>query len=164
MPSTLATSAAVPAKPNPERRSQFWALTLGSIGVVYGDIGTSPLYALREAVTAAVGKDGPMTHEAVLGVLSLILWALIVVVTLKYVLILLRADNRGEGGTLALMALAQRAFEQEHRRRRILRHHQRGAVLWRRNDHAGTVGAVRDRGAQSRHPSRRSLYRAGPRP
>ena len=51
--------------------------------------------------------------------------------------------------------------EQEHRRRRILRHHQRGAVLWRRNDHAGTVGAVRDRGAQSRNPSRRSLYRAG---
>src|SRR5262245_64992988 len=62
-----------------------------------------------EAVTAAVGKDGDMTRAAVLGVLSLILWALIVVVTLKYVLILLRADNRGEGGTLALMALAQRA-------------------------------------------------------
>jgi len=100
----------MPAKPAPEKRSQFWALTLGSIGVVYGDIGTSPLYALREAVTAAIGKDGPMTREAVLGVLSLILWALIVVVTLKYVLILLRADNRGEGGTLALMALAQRAL------------------------------------------------------
>src|SRR5499426_570086 len=90
--------------------ASFWALTLGSIGVVYGDIGTSPLYALREAVDAAVGKDGAMTREAVLGVLSLILWALIVVVTLKYVLILLRADNRGEGGTLALMALAQRAL------------------------------------------------------
>ena len=84
-------------------------LTLGSIGVVYGDIGTSPLYALREAVTAATGS-GAMTREAVLGVLSLILWALIVVVTLKYVLILLRADNKGEGGTLALMALAQTAL------------------------------------------------------
>jgi KUP system potassium uptake protein len=84
-------------------------LTLGSIGVVYGDIGTSPLYALREAVTAASGT-GAMTREAVLGVLSLILWALIVVVTLKYVLILLRADNKGEGGTLALMALAQMAL------------------------------------------------------
>src|SRR5437660_2980374 len=87
----------------------FWTLTLGSIGVVYGDIGTSPLYALREAVVAAVGADGAPTPDAVLGVLSLILWALIVVVTLKYVLILLRADNHGEGGTLALMALAQRA-------------------------------------------------------
>ena len=92
----------------------FWTLTLGSIGVVYGDIGTSPLYALREAVVAAVGADGAPTREAVLGVLSLILWALIIIVTLKYVLILLRADNKGEGGTLALMALAQRAHRQEH--------------------------------------------------
>src|SRR6202171_5565168 len=87
----------------------FKSLMLGSIGVVYGDIGTSPLYALREAVTAAGGGTGSVTPQAVLGVLSLILWALIVVVTLKYVLILLRADNHGEGGTLALMALAQRA-------------------------------------------------------
>ena len=87
----------------------FTALMLGSIGVVYGDIGTSPLYALREAVIAASGPAGAVTSQAVLGVLSLILWALIIVVTLKYVLILLRADNHGEGGTLALMALAQRA-------------------------------------------------------
>jgi KUP system potassium uptake protein len=85
----------------------FAALTLGSIGVVYGDIGTSPLYALREAMIAA-SAGGAVTSQAVLGVLSLILWALIIVVTLKYVVILLRADNNGEGGTLALMALAQR--------------------------------------------------------
>jgi len=88
--------------------ASFAALTLGSIGVVYGDIGTSPLYALREAVKAASAGDA-VTPQAVLGVVSLILWALIVVVTLKYVVILLRADNHGEGGTLALMALAQRA-------------------------------------------------------
>ena len=88
--------------------ASFAALTLGSIGVVYGDIGTSPLYALREAVKAA-SAGAPATPQAVLGVVSLILWALIVVVTLKYVVILLRADNHGEGGTLALMALAQRA-------------------------------------------------------
>jgi KUP system potassium uptake protein len=87
----------------------FKALMLGSIGVVYGDIGTSPLYALREAVIAASGPSAVVNPQAVLGVVSLILWALIVVVTLKYVLILLRADNHGEGGTLALMALAQRA-------------------------------------------------------
>src|ERR1700674_4096015 len=87
----------------------FKALMLGSIGVVYGDIGTSPLYAFREAVVAAGGPSGTVSPLAVLGVLSLILWALIIVVTLKYVLILLRADNHGEGGTLALMALAQRA-------------------------------------------------------
>ncbi|WP_458756429.1 potassium transporter Kup [Afipia sp. TerB] len=87
----------------------FPTLLLGSIGVVYGDIGTSPLYAFREAVTAASGSAAG-TSGAVLGVLSLVLWALIVVVTLKYVVILLRADNNGEGGTLALMALAQRAL------------------------------------------------------
>src|ERR1700722_15361464 len=85
------------------------ALLIGSIGVVYGDIGTSPLYALREAVVAASGPSGIVQPAAVLGVVSLILWALIIVVTLKYVLVLLRADNHGEGGTLALMALAQRA-------------------------------------------------------
>ncbi|MGH6735781.1 MAG: potassium transporter Kup [Methyloceanibacter sp.] len=87
-------------------RRAFWALTFGSIGVVYGDIGTSPLYALREAVLAAGGEHGIVTQAAVYGVLSLIFWSLIVVVTLKYVLILLRADNNGEGGTLALTALA----------------------------------------------------------
>ncbi|MDB5515559.1 MAG: trkD [Tardiphaga sp.] len=94
---------------NAHSTAGFKSLMLGSIGVVYGDIGTSPLYALREAVTAAGGGTGSVNPQAVLGVLSLILWALIVVVTLKYVLILLRADNNGEGGTLALMALAQRA-------------------------------------------------------
>ena len=88
----------------------FWALTLGSIGVVYGDIGTSPLYALREAVLAATGAGNPAGEPVVLGILSLIIWALLFVVTAKYVLILLRADNKGEGGTLALMALASRSL------------------------------------------------------
>ena len=91
-------------------RSDFWALTLGSIGVVYGDIGTSPLYAVRESVLAARGVSEAASAEVILGILSLIIWALILVVTVKYVLLLLRADNDGEGGTLALMALAQRAL------------------------------------------------------
>jgi KUP system potassium uptake protein len=94
---------------NAHSTAGFKALMLGSIGVVYGDIGTSPLYALREAVIAASGQEAAVNPQSVLGVLSLILWALIIVVTLKYVLVLLRADNHGEGGTLALMALAQRA-------------------------------------------------------
>src|ERR1700742_2720529 len=89
--------------------SSFWALALGSIGVVFGDIGTSPLYAFREAVAAA-SHGAPITRDIVLGVLSLILWALFIVVTAKYVLLLLRADNNGEGGTLSLMALGLRAF------------------------------------------------------
>jgi KUP system potassium uptake protein len=85
------------------------ALALGSVGVVYGDIGTSPLYAFREAVIAAGNQTG-VTRDVVLGVLSLIVWALIITVTVKYVLLLLRADNNGEGGTLSLTALATRAL------------------------------------------------------
>src|SRR3569833_2455478 len=87
----------------------IWALTLGSVGVVYGDIGTSPLYAFRVAVKAAA-ESGPVTRETVLGVKSMILWALIVVVTVKYVLVRLRSDNNGEGGTLSLTALATRVL------------------------------------------------------
>jgi KUP system potassium uptake protein len=83
------------------------ALAIGSVGVVFGDIGTSPLYAMREALAhARHGADGP---ESVFGVVSLIIWTLVLIVTIKYVVVLLRADNKGEGGTLALMALAQRA-------------------------------------------------------
>ena len=93
-----------------KRRASFWVLTLGSIGVVYDDIGTSPLYAVKESLTAARGA-GPLTDAMVLGVLSLMLWALTLIVTIKYVLLLLLADNNGEGGTLSLMALAQRALK-----------------------------------------------------
>ncbi len=92
------------------RHGGFWTLTLGSIGVVYGDIGTSPLYAFREALSAAGASHQGVLRADVIGVLSLILWALIVIVTVKYVFILLRADNDGEGGTLSLLALAQRAL------------------------------------------------------
>jgi KUP system potassium uptake protein len=88
----------------------LWALAVGSIGVVYGDIGTSPLYALRVAIVAASEPgQAALTRATVVGVVSLILWALFIIVTLKYVVILLRADNNGEGGTLTLMALASRA-------------------------------------------------------
>jgi KUP system potassium uptake protein len=80
------------------------AATIGALGVVYGDIGTSPLYALKEAAKAAT-HGGPLTPDAVLGVVSLILWALILIISLKYALLILRADNRGEGGIVALLAL-----------------------------------------------------------
>ncbi|HET9069337.1 MAG TPA: potassium transporter Kup [Amaricoccus sp.] len=87
--------------------SGFWKLALGSVGVVYGDIGTSPLYAMREALHAA-GRDG-LIEEEVIGITSMLLWALILIVTFKYIGLILRADNRGEGGTLSLLALAQRS-------------------------------------------------------
>jgi KUP system potassium uptake protein len=100
-----------PDLPAQDRPAGFWVLVLGSIGVVYGDIGTSPLYAIREAVAAAVGQGNSATEPVVLGILSLIIWALLLVVTAKYVFILLRADNGGEGGILALMALARRTTQ-----------------------------------------------------
>ncbi len=91
-----------------QQPSAFFGMTLGSIGVVYGDIGTSPLYALRESLAHA--KEGGMSDSAVIGTVSLLLWALFFTVTAKYVLFLMRADNKGEGGTLSLMALAQSAL------------------------------------------------------
>ncbi|MEA2824103.1 MAG: system potassium uptake protein [Alphaproteobacteria bacterium] len=87
------------------RRRQAW-LTLGALGVVYGDIGTSPLYAVRQSVLATGG--GTATHDAVLGAISLILWSLIIIVTIKYIVFILRADNKGEGGVIALASLAHR--------------------------------------------------------
>jgi KUP system potassium uptake protein len=106
-----ANRAAEQTAPSSHSGGSFWALTLGSVGVVYGDIGTSPLYAFKVAAKAAA-ESGQVTRDTVLGVLSMILWSLIVVVTLKYVVVLLRADNNGEGGTLSLTALATRALGQ----------------------------------------------------
>src|SRR5947199_9671892 len=80
------------------------AASLGALGIVYGDIGTSPLYALREAVKAA-SADGSPSPAAVMGVVSLIIWSLIFVISIKYATLILRADNRGEGGIVALLAI-----------------------------------------------------------
>ena len=93
-------SAKIQSKPG------FWLLCLGALGVVYGDVGTSPLYAFKQALIAAGPHAGP---EGIYGVLSLIVWTLTIIITIKYVFILLRADNDGEGGTLSLVALAQKA-------------------------------------------------------
>ena len=94
--------------PQGSHKESFWALALGSVGVVFGDIGTSPLYAMREAL--AHSRATVSSELSVLGVISLITWALFLIVTVKYVVFLMRADNKGEGGTLALMALASRSL------------------------------------------------------
>ena len=96
---------AVTTKAQPTPRRALAALAFGAVGVVYGDIGTSPLYALKECFTGPHGF--PVTHENVLGILSLVFWALNFVVTFKYLSMVTRADNRGEGGILALLALAR---------------------------------------------------------
>jgi KUP system potassium uptake protein len=103
--------------PESHAKASLSTLVVGAVGVVFGDIGTSPLYAFKESVAAAAA-GGPVTRDIILGTLSLILWALVLVVTCKYVFILLRADNKGEGGTLTLVALAQRTTQ-----------HKRGVVL-----------------------------------
>ena len=86
-------------------RRRLGALAIGSMGVVFGDIGTSPLYGFQGAVTAAA--HGAVGSGEILGITSLIIWALLIVVTIKYVVFIMRADNHGEGGILSLMALAQ---------------------------------------------------------
>jgi KUP system potassium uptake protein len=110
------TAAAKDLKHAHSHEHHFWPLTLGALGVVYGDIGTSLIYAFKEAVTAAAGLhgtavttvDASVIAPAVLGILSLIIWTLLLLVTGKYVFLVLRADLNGEGGTFALMSLAQR--------------------------------------------------------
>jgi KUP system potassium uptake protein len=100
-----------------ERKSSLAVLTLGAIGVVYGDIGTSPLYAFKEVFAA--GRVA-VTPDNVLGVLSLFIWTLTVVVSLKYVLLIMRADNHGEGGLMALLALASQSVKGRPRLREAL--------------------------------------------
>src|SRR5260370_34935862 len=101
----------------PVARKRTAALTLAALGVVFGDIGTSPLYTVKECFSDFTGLSP--THDNVLGILSLITWVLIIVVTLKYVVVGMRADNRGEGGVLALMARVSRQEALSDRRRRM---------------------------------------------
>src|SRR5713226_8985962 len=101
MPAALTQSAP------PHQLTSRQTLILGALGVVYGDIGTSPLYTVKQCLEGM----GGVNHATIYGVLSLIAWALFVVVTVKYVIVMMRADNRGEGGILALTALALRATE-----------------------------------------------------
>jgi KUP system potassium uptake protein len=101
---------------NPKKK--LGALTIGAIGVVFGDIGTSPLYALKESFNPQHGI--PLNEANVLGILSLVFWSLMTLVTVKYLVFMMRADNRGEGGILALTALAQRCFRASSRGRWIV--------------------------------------------
>src|SRR5574343_1481004 len=99
-------------------KSRLAALSLAALGIVFGDIGTSPLYTLKEVF--ASHHPIPVTPENVFGVLSLILWALILVVTVKYVFFVMRADNRGEGGIMALIALTSQQAGQDRRKQKFI--------------------------------------------
>ena len=148
---------------SPTGKAQLAALSLAALGVVYGDIGTSPIYAMRESLHGVHGVAA--TQANVLGLLSLILWALIIVISIKYLLFVMRADNGGEGGMIALTALVTpasptaAAAPAAARARRAVR---RVAALRRRDDHAGDLGArARSRASRSRRRcSRRTSSRS----
>ncbi|MBS7456778.1 potassium transporter Kup [Coralloluteibacterium stylophorae] len=105
-------------QPQAQTPAELRTLVLGAIGVVFGDIGTSPLYALKDAFSPHYGLTPD--HPTVLGILSMIFWSLILVVSVKYLMIIMRADNKGEGGIMALMALAQRALKPGSRQRYLV--------------------------------------------
>ncbi|MEO8035245.1 MAG: KUP/HAK/KT family potassium transporter, partial [Acidobacteriota bacterium] len=105
-------------QPTPVRGRYLATLCLGALGVVYGDIGTSPLYALRECFHHQHGVLPTTTN--IMGVLSLIVWSLIIVISIKYLGFVMRADNRGEGGILALMSLVRPRTEKPSIRRTVL--------------------------------------------
>jgi KUP system potassium uptake protein len=113
-------------------------LTIAALGVVYGDIGTSPLYAVKQCFHDAAA----ITMPRVFGVLSLIVWALTIIVTIKYVIVLMRADNRGEGGIFALTILALRSFRRTKKPMDSFCRADRGLlVLWGWHTHAVDLGA-----------------------
>jgi KUP system potassium uptake protein len=103
---------------HPQHSQRLWPLMIGAVGVVYGDIGTSPLYAMREAFSGPFGMAP--TDGNILGVVSLLFWALVMVICVKYLTVILRADNRGEGGILSLMALATRNWVGRAGQRRVV--------------------------------------------
>ena len=135
--------------PLQDHRSRSAVAALAALGVVYGDIGTSTLYGLKQAVEAG-GAPAP---ETVIGVVSVILWSLIIIVALKYAILILRADNHGEGGIVALLALldARHAPRGSWRASLLVVGLDRGgAAVWRWRDHAGDFGSQRGRRTQDR--------------
>ena len=149
----------VPHSRTAETGSSAGSLTLAALGVVYGDIGTSPLYAVRQSLLAF----GGVSEHAIFGALSLIVWSLILVVTVKYVVVIMRADNRGEGGLLALTALVLRTTHRGQRRYLwIMAAGLVGAALFYGDGvhHAGDFGVERGRGAEGRDAAVRALCRA----
>ena len=137
------------------------AATLGALGVVYGDIGTSPLYALREA-TAVAG--GATDATAMLGVLSLIFWSMLIIITLKYIVVILRMDNDGEGGVLSLVALVEDKLPGNGKAAKRLvaaRGARHGLLLLRRAHHARDLGDGRGRRPRDHRPADAAIRRAG---
>jgi KUP system potassium uptake protein len=152
----MTTSAAAVSTPAAAAHPARAALLLGALGVVFGDIGTSPIYPFRESLKAA---RGAAAEETVLGILSLIFWAAVLVVALKYVVFVMRADNQGEGGTMALLSLVLPAAGRS--RGVLLVVGLAGASLFFGcHDYAGHLGLERHRGPADRDTGIQALCRA----
>jgi KUP system potassium uptake protein len=153
-PSAVTLPAGIGATDHPPAKAAAAALVLGALGVVFGDIGTSPLYTLREVFTPGSGMTPTPRH--VLGVLSILFWAVTLTVTVKYVTLIMRADNKGEGGVLALATLATQGLNGRGRKIRrwitLFAVIGTGAVLRRRHHHAGDDGDERGRGPRGVAP------------
>ena len=130
------------------------ALTLGALGVVFGDIGTSPLYTVQTVFNPSDPHPVPVSRAHVYGIISLIFWSVMLIVTLTYVLLVMRADNDGEGGIMALITLLKQIGGAERPARAGRAGGARGvrgvAVLRRQHDHPGDLGPVGDRGREGR--------------
>ena len=155
----MARTLQAAALPRIETRPLPAGAALTALGVVYGDIGTSPLYAFKQAADAG----GTPSPETIIGIVSVILWSLIVIVSFKYAILIMRADNRGEGGIVALLALldvqacAGRELARLSADRRAVR---RRAALRRRCHYAGHLGAERRGRAQARRTPARTCRRS----
>ena len=130
------------------------SVVVGALGVVFGDIGTSPIYTLQTVFNPDDPHPVPVSTDNVYGVVSLIFWSVMIIVTLTYVTLVMRADNDGEGGIMALITLLRRWGAPRRPAHRAgagrAGHLRRVAVLRRQHDHAGDLGAVRGRGPQGR--------------
>ena len=156
-PAAVAPLPDVRTGPHDHQRQGILKLAVGAIGIVFGDIGTSPIYAFRETFAGhhPIAPDPLHIH----GVLSLIFWSMMIVVTIKYVVVIMRADNKGEGGSLALLALISREIPRAPMdgRDRAARRVRLRAFLRRQHDNARHLGAFGGRGAADRRATVRPL-------
>ncbi len=145
-------------------RSVRPVVVLAALGVVFGDIGTSPIYTVQTVFSPDDPHPVPLNEQNLYGVVSLIFWSIMVIVTLTYVSLVMRADNDGEGGIMALITLLRRWGSQTHHRTALilaaLGVFGSIAVLRRQHDHPGDIRAFRDRGHRGRRPGIRTMGRA----
>ena len=148
---TISESVSTPRAEGSAKTARL-ALVVGALGVVFGDIGTSPIYTVQTLFNPGDPHPVPISTQNVYGIVSLIFWSVMIIVTLTYVTLVMRADNNGEGGIMALITLVLRLGGRGRSSRGTghAGHLRCSLVLRRQHDHPGDLGAVRGRGPQGR--------------